>query len=457
VSESAVSTPSPHAHAGSNRWGYAYSAGLVLASGGGRLLPEGTKGPLLAGIPYEFLLFALTLGGVALFHRLTLLVAVSGLVSIATLKVGFAGLDLAHHLQHEWVVLANLACLLLGFALLADHFERSHVPELLPRWLPGGWAGGFVLLALVFALSAFLDNIAAAMIGATIAKVVFAGRVHVGYLAGIVAASNAGGAGSVVGDTTTTMMWIGGVSPLGVLPAFVAAIPALLVLGVIAARQQDAHHPIQADPAHGVSVDGGRLLVVAMVLAAAIGVNVTVNVAFVEHADRFPFIGVAIATALVLTAPIRRPTWSLLRGAFVGSCFLLALVLCASLMPVEELPSPSWRSALGLGFLSAVFDNIPLTKLAIDQGGYDWGVLAYAVGFGGSMVWFGSSAGVAVSNTFPEAKSVATWLRHGWHVIVAYIVGFAVLLGTLGWQPTPKRGDAIAPHPAHSGSSVPEK
>jgi Na+/H+ antiporter NhaD/arsenite permease-like protein len=105
------------------------------------------------------------------------------------------------------------------------------------------------------------------------------------------------------------------------------------------------------------------------------------------------------------------------------------------MMPVEQLPAPSWQSALGLGFVSAVFDNIPLTKLALEQGGYDWGVLAYAVGFGGSMIWFGSSAGVAVSNLFPQARSVWTWLRAGWYVPIAYLVGFAVLLATLGWRP----------------------
>ena len=75
-------------------------------------------------------------------------------------------------------------------------------------------------------------------------------------------------------------------------------------------------------------------------------------------------------------------------------------------MPVEKLPAASWQTALGLGFVSSVFDNIPLTALALKQGGYDWGVLAYAVGFGGSMVWFGSSAGVAISTLYPEARSV---------------------------------------------------
>jgi hypothetical protein len=68
-------------------------------------------------------------------------------------------------------------------------------------------------------------------------------------------------------------------------------------------------------------------------------------------------------------------------------------------------------------------------------------MLAYTVGFGGSMIWFGSSAGVALSNMYPEAKNVGSWLYHGWHVTVAYVIGFFVLLATLGWQPTPKRGD----------------
>ncbi len=83
-------------------------------------------------------------------------------------------------------------------------------------------------------------------------------------------------------------------------------------------------------------------------------------------------------------------------------------------------------SAFMLVWMSAVFDNIPLTKLALEQGGYDWGLLAYTVGFGGSMPWFGSSAGVALCNQYAYARSVIAWLRHGWHVILACVVGFGV-------------------------------
>src|SRR3990167_1844991 len=225
--------------------------------------------PALLGIPVEFILFAATLLGVALFHHHTLAVALTGLSAITLYKLlvtgfhagtGLAGL--AGHLHHEWVILTNLLGLLLGFALLSRHFEESHIPKILPRWLPDDWKGGFLLLVMVFVLSSFLDNIAAALIGGTVAASVFHRRVHIGYLAAIVAASNAGGSGSVVGDTTTTMMWIYGVSPADVFHAYVAAFAALLFFGVFAARQQQAFAPIQKDAGADARVDWARVLIV---------------------------------------------------------------------------------------------------------------------------------------------------------------------------------------------------
>jgi len=401
---------------------------------------------MLGPVPLDFILFAAVLLGIALFHHYTFQVAVSGLVVIALYKAlvtgtplgaGFGGVFAVF--AHEWITLANLFCLLMGFALLSKHFEDSHVPAALPRFLPDGWKGGFVLLVIVFVLSSFLDNIAAALIGGTMAAAVFKGRVHIGYLAAIVAASNAGGSGSVVGDTTTTMMWIDGVNPLEVLDAYIAALVALAIFGFIAARQQHAHAPIVRDAAAPPPVDRGRLFVVAFILVTAIVANVVANVYYPAAIDNFPVIGATVVAALLVTAPLRRPDWALLPASLKGTIFLLCLVSCASLMPVEKLPPASWPSTMGLGFVSAVFDNIPLTALALRQGGYDWGMLAYAVGFGGSMIWFGSSAGVALSNQFPEARSVGLWLRHGWHVAIGYVAGFLVLLMVLGWHPGPKR------------------
>ena len=160
-----------------------------------------------------------------------------------------------------------------------------------------------------------------------------------------------------------------------------------------------------------------------------------VQARFGNVAEVFPVLGAAVLTACALGALVRVPDWRVLPGALKGAAFLLALVSCASLMPVEQLPAASAITTFGLGVVSSVFDNIPLTALALRQGGYDWGALAYAVGFGGSMIWFGSSAGVALSSQYPEARSVRLWLRHGWFVAVAYAAGYGALIAALGWRP----------------------
>jgi hypothetical protein len=366
-------------------------------------------------VPIEFVLFALVLAGVALFHRHTMPIALGARWSSPSTRCcsrrshrrRHPGLGL--HLQHEWVILVNLLLLLLGFALLADLFEKSQVPAALPTTCPTTGKAASSCSWLVFVLSSFLDNIAAAMIGGAVAHTVFRGKVHIGYLAAIVAASNGGGAGSVVGDTTTTMMWIAGVHPLEVLEGFIGSAVALVVFGIPAAFQQQRHSPIvkdrRAGAAHRLRAGRDRRLRPDRRDRG-------------EHRHQHPL------------QRRRRPLPLPRRGRLSGdrraarccarragrSCRARSrarsscspLVLCASMMPVERLPVASWQTALGLGFLSAVFDNIPLTALALKQGGYDWGFLAYAVGFGGSMIWFGSSAGVALTNMYPEAKSVGS-------------------------------------------------
>ena len=417
---------------------------LVLAFAAGTSSDRGITlfdGPLPDdGIPFAFALFVLVLLGVAFFHHYTFYVALAGAFVITLYTELFcpgfswSADQMKHHGPGMWShfleegehTLLNLGGLLVGFALLAKFFEHSGVPDNLPRLLPKKpLMSSFMLLAIVWVLSSFLDNIAAAMIGGVIARTAFKGRVTVGYVAAIVAASNAGGAWSVLGDTTTTMMWIDGVDPLDVAHCFIASLAALVVGGLLASVFQNRVQTI--DLSGGVEkkpIDGVQLLIVLMILGGAIYTNFTLGK---------PFVGVW--AAILVGSLLRRPAWGELPGALKGAIFLLSLVWCASLMPVEALPEASWKVTFGLGFVSAVFDNIPLTKLALEQGGYDWGMLAYAVGYGGSMIWFGSSAGVAISKDFPEARNTGRYLKEGWPIVLAYVVGFFVMLAVLGWQP----------------------
>ena len=413
------------------------------------LFGAGGTVPSIGPVRVEFILFGLILLGVALFHKQTFWVAVIGLTVLLTFKLVFdPGFHLLEHLfgttpfgdqimdkglrQGEWGIILNLLGLLLGFAILSKIFEESGVPDTLPRFLPDDWKGPFILLVFVFVLSSFLDNIAAALIGGAIAIVVFKKRVHIGYIVAIVAASNGGGSGSVVGDTTTTMMWIDGVSAFNVLHGFVASGIALLFFGWFASHQQDKYQRIQKDASLNTKIDWVKIFNVGLMLAGAIVSNILYDM---------PALGVWIA--IVIGAFLRPVPWKEVPGAIKGTIFLLCLVFCASLMPVEELPRASWITSLSLGFLSAVFDNIPLTKLCLDQGHFDWGMLAYTVGFGGSMIWFGSSAGVAITSKFPESRDVILWVKNGWHVAAAYIIGFFALYLIMGWEPADNKEHKI--------------
>jgi hypothetical protein len=385
----------------------------------------------LLGVRYEFIFFALVLIGVVIFSKRAMIFAIIGLTTIILFKLFFIPeFSFSDHFfgnstsKGEWKSLFNLAGLLFGFAILARHFEESKLSDILPDYLPNDWKGAFVLLCFVMVLATFLDSIASAMIGGAIALVVFKGRVHLGYLAAIVAASNGGGAGSVLGNMPTTMMWIEGVNPLDVTRAFVGSIAALLIFGVFASKQQDKFQRIQRDASKGVKIDWGRLSIVIIILVLAVVTN---------WIFEFPALGVWLG--IVIGASYRKTSWNEIPKSLQGTIFLVALVTSASLMPVNELPPASWQSAFSLGFVSAVFDNIPLTKLCLVQGGYDWGILAFTIGFGGSMIWFGSSAGVAITNMYPEAKSVLNYVKKGWHVTLAYVIGFFIMLSIVGWQP----------------------
>ena len=398
--------------------------------------------PSLFGVPVEFALFALMLLGIAAFHKRALEISIGGLLvilayewAISAFPTGTGFEALLAHVEHEWVIIANLLLLLTGFEVLSNQFEQSNVSDHLPGLLPDDWTGGIALLGVVFVMSAFLDNIAAAVLGGVMARHVYRGRVSIGFLAAIVASANAGGAGSVIGDTTTTLMWLKGVSPIAVVPAFIAAVASFVVLAPLGALAQHRHQPIQANDEAGHPLIWRRIWIVASILVTAITANILANTLSAGE-ETAPWLGMALWAAIILTSFICKPDWAVLKHGSKGAVFLASLVAAASLMPLKGLPDPSWQTAFSLGLLSSVFDNIPLTALALRQGGYDWALLAYAVGFGGSMVWFGSSAGVAITNEFPEGRSVVEWLKQGWFVAVAYVFGFFVMLISLGWQPT---------------------
>lgn len=152
---------------------------------------------------------------------------------------------------------------------------------------------------------------------------------------------------------------------------------------------QQRHSPIKKHRDEDLKVDWARVGIVAFILVMAIGANAGANIYAPHLLDVMPVIGVAVWVAIVVASIVRRPNLGVAAASIKGTLFLMSLVLCASLMPVEKLPLPSWQSALGLGFVSSVFDNIPLTALALKQGGFDWGFLPSVSDMAGR--WYGSA------------------------------------------------------------------
>ncbi len=203
----------------------------------------------------------------------------------------------------------------------------------------------------------------------------FQGKVHIGYLAAIVAASNAGGSGSVVGDTTTTMMWIAGVSPLAVVEAYVAAVAAMLIFAVPASIQQQRYSPIQRTRRRGLKIDPARVFIVAAILIAALAANIIANIEVPALLDAVPVLGLAVWAVILLTRWIARtglegdarnlqghhlPARAGHRGLDDAGRETAGRVMADGARPGLRLRRVRQHS---------------LTALALKQGGYDWGFL----------------------------------------------------------------------------------
>jgi hypothetical protein len=309
------------------------------------------------------------------------------------------------------------------------------VPAALPAYLPDDWKGGFVLLVLVFVLSSFLDNIAAAMIGGAVAHTVFRGKVHIGYLAAIVAASNGGGAGSVVGDTTTTMMWIAGVHPLEVLEGFIGSGVALILFGIPAALTQQRHSPIVKDPDPGTRIDPVRVAIVAFVLIAAIVVNIAINTRFAEISDRFPFLG---RGGLSSDPGLHRAARARL-GVAARRLQGLGLPPLAGAVRLDD----AGREAARRVVADRARPGLPVCRVRqhpAHRPGAQAGRLRLGLpGVRGRLRRLDDLVrllgGRGADEHVSRGRSVGKWLRHGWTIALAYVVGFLVMLATIGFHP----------------------
>jgi hypothetical protein len=139
-------------------------------------------------------------------------------------------------------------------------------------------------------------------------------------------------------------MWLKGVSPVTVLPAYLAAIPAFAVIAPAAALAQHRYQPILANDEPDHPLEWRRIGIVVAILLSAVTANVLAT-SLSEGEEVAPWLGLALWGAILATSLIAKPDWSVMRHGAKGALFLAALVAAASLMPLKGLPEASWQTA----------------------------------------------------------------------------------------------------------------
>lgn len=383
---------------------------------------------LLMGARLEFAILLGTLACIlANHHKARKSALIGNIVMVAWVLITKPAV-LHHTFNHDAITITDTVVAVGGFSLLATLIAKSGLLNLVARKSGNGfWGALFSLLWQV--MSYGVDNVASALNGGAIAKLKYGERVHPQYLFAIAGLANAFGAMSAIGDGTSMCLWISGINYWTFWQAWPGVLVFFLIVAPVAAWQQARYAQghertnIRARPIRITPIVLFLLSLLAAILFRRTGLPASFGVCG----------GVITAYYLFKLRPKKRE----FRDAAYTVVFLFNLMFMAALCGVKGVPDPSFNQEMGLGIFSALFDNYPLTFLAIKQGFHDWPVLAFFVGVGGSILYFGNAASVALSEKFVAVKAIRfTWPMSVLILLAVIAGGYAIVLYHGGWHPT---------------------
>ncbi len=308
------------------------------------------------------------------------------------------------------------------------------------------WVTGF----LAFFISPVADNLTTALILSTVLVTIEKTRKDflVPGAINIVVAANAGGAWSPFGDITTLMAWTAGkgqftdflyLFPSAFLGFFVTAfllsrfvpniVPVfdaskekmpkmaegakeVIILGVFTIASAVLSHQVLHLPAMWGMMFGLALLkVYSYGLKRKYGIdhfNIFHSMSKIENNTLMFFFGILAAVGVLY---------------FVGWLGLAAVVYHPDVL------GPTWAN-ISVGFLSAIVDNVPVMSailkanptMEVDQ----WMLVTMTAGIGGSLISFGSAAGVGVMGKMHGIYTFSSHMKYAWTILVGYVVSIAI-------------------------------
>ena len=307
------------------------------------------------------------------------------------------------------------------------------------------WVTGF----LAFFISPIADNLTTALILSTVLFTIEKERKDflVPGAINIVVAANAGGAWSPFGDITTLMAWTSGkgvftdflfLFPAAFLGYFVTAfllskvvpniVPevdlskevkpemakgakTVIYLGVFTIFCAVMSHQILHLPAMWGMMFGLSLLKIydyRLKKLHGAGFDVFASMSKIENNTLMFFFGIL---------------------AGVGALYFVGWLALASVVYDPSVLGPTW-SNIGVGFLSAIVDNVPVMSAVLKASPHmeldQWMLVTMTAGVGGSLISFGSAAGVGVMGKLPGIYTFGSHMKYSWMILIGYIASCSI-------------------------------
>ncbi len=307
------------------------------------------------------------------------------------------------------------------------------------------WATGI----LAFFISPVADNLTTALILSTVLITIERNKVSflVPGAINIVVAANAGGAWSPFGDITTLMAWAAGKGEfVDFLFLFPASIGGFLVTGYLLSRFVPDETPFfdattekKPEMMHGaqVVIGLGVFTIVCAVLSHQVlhlpamwGMLFGLSLLKL-YAYRLKKVHNSEFNIFHSIAKIENNTLLFFFGilAAVGALYFVGWLGLAAVVYDPSVLGPTW-SNIGVGFLSAIVDNVPVMsailkanpEMGIDQ----WLLVTLTAGIGGSLISFGSAAGVGVMGKLPGIYTFGSHMKYSWTIFIGYVVSIAI-------------------------------
>ncbi len=317
------------------------------------------------------------------------------------------------------------------------------------------WITGF----LAFFISPIADNLTTALILSTVLLTIE--KKNKAFLVpsaiNVVVAANAGGAWSPFGDITTLMVWT---AEKGIFTDFLYLFPAAFIGWLITAYLLSRYVPDldpfkdgDPDTAEKIEILKGGKVIIAL---GAATIALAVICKQVMHLP--PMWGMLFGLSLLqlymytlkknhhqdvdifrAMSKIENNTLLFFFGilAAVGALHFAGFLGHAA--KLYELFDPTIVN-IGIGFLSAIVDNVPVMSAvlkanpSIDHA--QWMLVTMTAGIGGSLISFGSAAGVGVMGKMHGIYTFSSHIKLAWTVLVGYIVSVTiwyVQFSIIGW------------------------